>query len=62
MYVASPRGDARLFVVEQAGRILVVKNGSTAAQPFLDISERVRSGGEQGLFSVAFHPDYRSNG
>lgn len=62
VYVASPRGDARLFVVEQAGRILVVKNGSTAAQPFLDISERVRSGGEQGLFSVAFHPAFRSNG
>ena len=59
----SPRGDARLFVVEQAGRILVVKNGSDGCRtPFLDISERVRSGGEQGLLSVAFHPSIRSNG
>jgi glucose/arabinose dehydrogenase len=62
VYVTSPPGDARLFVVEQAGRIKVVKDGRTLPEPFLDISSRVRSGGEQGLLSMAFHPEYRSNG
>ena len=62
VHLSSPPGDQRLFVVEQAGRIGIVKNGSTLAAPFLDISERVRSGGEQGMLSVAFHPDYRRSG
>jgi glucose/arabinose dehydrogenase len=62
VYLTSPPGDDRLFVVEQAGRIRIVKNGRTLPVPFLDISDRVRSGGEQGLLSMAFHPEYRSNG
>lgn len=62
VHVASPAGDPRLFVVEQAGRIRVVKSGVASATPFLDITSRVKSGGEQGLFSVAFHPNYRANG
>lgn len=62
VYVTSPPGDSRLFVVEQAGRIRVVKDRRTVPQSFLDIANRVRSGGEQGLLSMAFHPDYRSNG
>ncbi len=62
VHLASPPGDSRLFIVEQAGRIIVVKNGTAASEPFLDISSRVKSGGEQGLLSMAFHPNYRSNG
>ena len=62
VYLTSPPGDARLFIVEQAGRIRIVKNGRVLTQSFLDIVDRVRSGGEQGLLSVAFHPDYRENG
>ena len=62
VYLASPPGDSRLFIVEQAGRIRIVKNGQALSEPFLDIADRVRSGGEQGLLSVAFHPDYRTNG
>jgi glucose/arabinose dehydrogenase len=62
VYLTSPPGDPRLFVVEQAGRIVIVKNGSALSEPFLDISSRVKSGGEQGLLSMAFHPDYRTNG
>jgi glucose/arabinose dehydrogenase len=62
VYLTSPPGDSRVFVVEQAGRIRVVKNGVALSRPFLDISDRVRSGGEQGLLSMAFHPDYRNNG
>jgi glucose/arabinose dehydrogenase len=62
VYLAAPDGDARLFVVEQAGRIRIVRGGRLLATPFLDITDRVRSGGEQGLLSIAFHPRYRSNG
>jgi glucose/arabinose dehydrogenase len=62
LYLTSPPGDARLFVVEQAGRIRIIKNGQLLATPFLDITSRVSSGGERGLLSVAFHPSYASNG
>ena len=51
-------GDERLFIVEQPGRIRIVQQGSLVATPFLDIVSLVRSGGEQGLLSVAFHPAY----
>jgi glucose/arabinose dehydrogenase len=55
--------DERLFVVEQAGQIQLIENGQLLAQPFLDISERVNSTAlEQGLLSVAFHPQYQENG
>jgi glucose/arabinose dehydrogenase len=56
-------GDKRLFVVEQRGRIRIVSNGEVLAEPFLDIQEQVGSeSNEQGLLSVAFHPDYANNG
>ena len=62
VYVTSPPGDSRLFVVEQAGRIRVMKNGHTLPVPFLDIASSVSSGGERGMLSMAFHPEYRTNG
>jgi glucose/arabinose dehydrogenase len=62
VYVTSPAGDARLFVVEQAGRIRIVSGGQVVSAPFLDITAKVSSGGERGLLSVAFHPDYARNG
>lgn len=56
-------GSGRLFVTERAGRIRIVVNGQLAADPFLDITDRVGSSStEQGLLSVVFHPQYRSNG
>jgi glucose/arabinose dehydrogenase len=61
VYVTSAPGDATtLYVVEQAGTIKIVKNGSVTGT-FLDIRSRVKSGGEQGLLSVAFHPQYATN-
>jgi glucose/arabinose dehydrogenase len=51
----------RLYVVEQPGRILVLENGRLVPRPFLDIRSLVRSGGEQGLLSVAFDPEYAEN-
>ena len=51
-------GSGRLFVVEQAGRIRLVKGGALVERPFLDITGRIASGGERGLLGLAFHPDY----
>ena len=63
LYVTAPPGDRRrIFVVEQAGRIMVVRGGKTLGQPFLDIRSKVTSGGEQGLLSLAFAPDYARSG
>lgn len=62
LYVTAPDSDSRVFVVEQPGRIRIVKDKELLATPFLDITERVSYGGERGLFSVAFHPQYSKNG
>ncbi len=62
VYLTSPPGDARLFVVELGGKIKIVENGALLATPFLDISARISTGGERGLLSVAFHPSYKTNG
>src|SRR5688500_6374811 len=62
VYLTSPAGDARLFVVEQPGRIRIISGGQVLATPFLDITSRVLSGGERGLLSVAFHPQYATTG
>ena len=62
VYATSAPGDAgKLYVVEQAGRIMVLQNGATRPTPFLDIRPLVKSGGEQGLLSVAFDPAYATN-
>lgn len=60
LYVTAPPADGgRLFVVEQDGRIRVIRSGRKLSRPFLDIRSQVTSGGEQGLLSLAFAPDYR---
>ena len=62
VHVAGPPGDvSRLFVVERAGRIQVVRNGQRLEQPFLDISGEVRADGERGLLSIAFAPDHETS-
>jgi hypothetical protein len=60
MFVTAPSGDPRLFVVERDGRIQVLHDG--VRTEFLDITTRVRNTGEQGLLSMAFHPNFASNG
>ena len=53
----------RLFVLERAGKIRIVKDGSLLSTPFLDMQSIVNSGGsEQGLLALAFHPQFESNG
>lgn len=58
----APEDRTRLFVVEQGGRIRIVRGGAVLPAPFLDVSGRITSGGEQGLLGLAFHPRYASNG
>jgi glucose/arabinose dehydrogenase len=62
VYLTAPPEDARAFIVEQPGRIRVVENGKVLERPFLDITRKVGYGGERGLLSVAFSPQYRTNG
>lgn len=62
VHLAAPANDSRLFIVEQPGRIRIVQDGQLLSTPFLDIRAKVSAGGEQGLLSVAFHPDYATNG
>ena len=54
---AAPGFPQLLFVVEQPGRVIVLKNGRRAGT-FLDLRSRVGFGGERGLLSIAFPPDY----
>jgi glucose/arabinose dehydrogenase len=62
LYVTSARdGTNRLFILEQAGRILVLQPGAGTATVFLDITSKVLSGGERGLLGLAFHPQYPVN-
>jgi glucose/arabinose dehydrogenase len=63
LYVTAPPGDKRrIFIVEQGGRIEEMVGGKRQAQPFLDIGSKVTAGGEQGLLSMAFAPDYAQSG
>lgn len=62
-YVTGPKGaGGLLFVTEQAGVIRMIKGGREVGGKFLDIRDRVESGGERGLLSVAFPRDYGASG
>ena len=59
---AAPADRRRVYVTEQDGAVRVVRGGRLAARPFLDLSVKVRSGGEQGLLGIAFPRDHSSTG
>jgi len=60
VYVTGAPGFPQLlFVVEQPGRIVVLRNGHKLRKPLLDLRDQVSYGGERGLLSVAFPLDYR---
>lgn len=68
-YVAQAPGEPKtLYVVEQPGRVVAMRNGRKLGRPFLDITDRVRFGPaespsvEAGLFSIAFDPGYAKSG
>jgi len=63
VYITQPPGDrSRMMVVEQTGRIMVLRGGRKLSRPFLDLRSKITYGGEQGLLSVAFPPDYQQSG
>lgn len=51
-------GSGRIFVVEQTGRIRIIRNGVVSATPFLNIASRISMGGERGLLGLAFPPGF----
>lgn len=60
--ISPPLDVRRLFVVEQSGKILILRDGERLPTPFLDMADRVSCCEEQGLLNITFHPDYRANG
>ncbi len=67
LLVTAPPGDTtRLFVVEQGGKIKLIKNGTLLPTPFLNLgtsgSDLIAFSGERGLLGLAFHPNYSTSG
>src|SRR6478672_5286920 len=62
VYLTSPPGDTRLFVVEKCGVIRIDRAGTLLRRPFLNITANVSCTSEEGLLSMAFDPNYRRNG
>jgi len=59
----APSGDPRIFVIERAGYVRIVRDGVLAPTPYFDLTDRILSlGEEQGLLGLAFHPDFAHNG
>ena len=55
-------GSGRLFITQLGGQILIYDGNQVLPQPFIDIRPLVSVGGERGLFSLTFHPEFTSNG
>ncbi len=55
-------GSGRLFILEQAGRILIYKDDRLLGTPFLDLTQEVSCCGERGLLGLTFHPQFAENG
>jgi glucose/arabinose dehydrogenase/plastocyanin len=59
-------GSGRLFIVDQAGPIWIIKEGALLPTPFLDLTSEIpalsTSFDERGVLGMAFHPDYAANG
>lgn len=65
IHLAQPPGSELLFVVERPGRVRVMRDGQTLMLPYVDLRRAVKDtghGGEQGLLSIAFAPDYQESG
>jgi len=62
-FLASPPGDdRRIFIVTQDGYVLLMVDGVLQPEPFLDLSDRTDTVNENGMFSIAFDPDWAENG
>ena len=58
----APGYDDLVFVTERGGTVRIIQNGNQLPEPFLDITDDITAGGEQGLLSIAFPPDYAESG
>jgi glucose/arabinose dehydrogenase len=54
--MALRKGDDGIYLLEQAGRVRVLRGGSIDPDPVLDLTSQIKSGGEQGLLGIAFSP------
>jgi glucose/arabinose dehydrogenase len=61
LFATAPRGDSRLFIVEQGGLIKILDRGMVLQTPFLDLSGSVDAAGERGLLGMAFDPNFAAN-
>ena len=63
--ISYPTDASILYVVEQAGKVIVLDSGQKKSKPFFNINKRVvnpfRPGDERGLLGFAFHPDHENN-
>lgn len=65
--LAAPHdGSGRMFVIEQSGKIKIIKNGVVLPVPFLTVTDKLDglniAYSEKGLLGLAFHPAYKTNG
>lgn len=64
--MVQPAGDDRMFVIEQFGRVRIIKDGKLMPEPFIDIRNKLpklfSDFDERGLLGLAFHPDFKTNG
>lgn len=61
-FVQDPTNRSVQFVVQQAGRIRVVRDGAILPADFLTLTSSIASGGERGLLGLAFAPNYATTG
>jgi glucose/arabinose dehydrogenase len=65
IFATAPAGDDRLFIIEQQGRIKILRSGTVLPTPFLDIRAlipNISGNDERGLLGLVFHPNYAANG
>jgi len=64
--MVQPPGDERLFVIEQWGKVRIIRDGELEPEPFLDVRNLIvalhPNFDERGLLGIAFHPDFQDNG
>lgn len=64
--MVQPKGDNRMFIIEQNGRVKILEGGQIKPNPFLDIRSKIKplnhDFDERGLLGIAFHPNFASNG
>jgi glucose/arabinose dehydrogenase len=61
LYVTYAPGANDLYVVEKSGKVEILEGSGPRSTAFLNVSSKLTTGGEQGLLSIAFHPNYASN-